>query len=264
MLTCDETREALPLLALGAVDGEEAGELRAHLESCAECRRELRELEAVASAIALTVPGTRAPESLRARVLTRVHAEHGERAAGTLAAAGVSARVGWPRWWSRRRLWWATGAVAAVVVVGWAAFLQVEVLRLDSRNAWLEREAARSREVAPVLRMLAEGRDVVSLPMEKAPSLESAAAVVLWDPEYSRCSLVIDGLPPPPRGQHYHLWLWGPSGDRFDGGALQPQGGTAVVSVDLERWKRSDYRVVVALEPAAQPTPVLWANLVTR
>jgi anti-sigma factor RsiW len=78
---CRELRAALGAVALGGADPSEALALRAHLDGCAECRAELRELTSVAAALPLADPsrakgGLTEPSSVLAkRVLGRVAAE---------------------------------------------------------------------------------------------------------------------------------------------------------------------------------------------
>lgn len=105
--TCREWRGALGAAALGAIDPVEEIGLRAHLDGCASCRAELRDLTAVAKALA-AVPVTdiiAAPAepsgTLGGRVLARVarerdarHKRHVRRlAAGSGALATVAAAI---------------------------------------------------------------------------------------------------------------------------------------------------------------------------
>jgi hypothetical protein len=100
---CRDWRGAIGAAALGRLDpGEEIG-LRAHLDGCAECRADLRELTAVAGVLA-TVPvesvvraPAEPPAALGARVLERVAHERDElrtrrtRRVGAAAIAFASA-----------------------------------------------------------------------------------------------------------------------------------------------------------------------------
>ena len=104
---CRELRAALGAVALGGADPSEALALRAHLDGCAECRAELRELTSVAAALPLADPsrakgGLNEPPSVLAkRVLGRVAAERTARrirarrrvAAATAPSAAIAAAV---------------------------------------------------------------------------------------------------------------------------------------------------------------------------
>jgi hypothetical protein len=104
---CRDWRGALGAAALGVVDPVEEIGLRAHLDGCAACRAELRELTAVAealSAVSVTSILSAPPEpsgALAGRVLARVaeerEAKHRRRtrrvAAGVGALAAIAAAV---------------------------------------------------------------------------------------------------------------------------------------------------------------------------
>ncbi len=97
---CRELRAALGALALGNADPAEEIALRAHIEGCAECRAELRELSSVAAVLPradiarVTHDPTAPPDELGARVLGRVAAERSARRTRTrrrVATAAASA-----------------------------------------------------------------------------------------------------------------------------------------------------------------------------
>jgi hypothetical protein len=108
---CREWRATLGAAALGGTDPAEDVALRAHLDGCAECRAELRELTSVARMLPLTNPDAlpdalpQPPGALTDRVLDSVARERENRtrrnrrrivaAAGTalLAAAAIIAVV---------------------------------------------------------------------------------------------------------------------------------------------------------------------------
>jgi Anti-sigma-K factor rskA/Putative zinc-finger len=82
---CRELRGTLGAVALGNADASETLALRAHLDGCAECRAELRELTSVAAALPLVDPARitggllQPPPALAERVLDRVAAERSAR-----------------------------------------------------------------------------------------------------------------------------------------------------------------------------------------
>jgi anti-sigma factor RsiW len=65
----------LELEALDALDQTEERAVREHLEDCAECRAELRELRDAAAMLVHLVPAATPPAHLRARILDAVAAE---------------------------------------------------------------------------------------------------------------------------------------------------------------------------------------------
>src|SRR5882762_1109878 len=94
---CREMRAALGAVALGGADPAEALALRAHLDGCAECRAELRELTSVAAALPLADPARttgglpQPPTALAKRVLGRVAAERTARRTRTRRRVAVAA-----------------------------------------------------------------------------------------------------------------------------------------------------------------------------
>ncbi len=94
---CRELRSTLGAFALGRADPEEALPLRAHLDGCAECRTELRELASVAAALPLADPervlggAPRPSAALAARVSDRVAVERDARRTRTRRRVAVAA-----------------------------------------------------------------------------------------------------------------------------------------------------------------------------
>lgn len=107
-MTCDAARLALGSLVLGALDEQEAAQVRAHLRSCAPCRAEYEELTGMPRLMGL-VPIAEATDGppvvrpgLREEVLRRLAVERGRQrrrriawtAVGGVATAGIAAAVG--------------------------------------------------------------------------------------------------------------------------------------------------------------------------
>jgi predicted anti-sigma-YlaC factor YlaD len=98
---CRDWRVALGAAALGQLDPAEEIGLRAHLDGCPECRAELRELTAVANALAsvpvenITSAAAEPSDALAGRILGRVALERGVRRNRRTrrVAAGVSSFV---------------------------------------------------------------------------------------------------------------------------------------------------------------------------
>lgn len=111
---CRDVRGALGAAALGRLEPNEELALRAHLDGCADCRAELRELTAVAQSLPLaditrvTEGASEPPSELSQLVVTRIDRErvHARRRVRYRVLAGAAAAI----------------AVAAAIV---AAFLFV-------------------------------------------------------------------------------------------------------------------------------------------
>jgi hypothetical protein len=111
-MTTDDHRDwkmALGAYALGDLPADERAAISAHLEGCAECRAELRELEGVAALLPLAdparieEPAVRPPADLGARIEAQIAAE--------------SSREGRERRRRRFRLWLGGAAATAAVAV---------------------------------------------------------------------------------------------------------------------------------------------------
>lgn len=103
---CDETRDVLAELALGAADGEERGRALQHLAKCPECRAELEKLSDVADELSLLAPHREVPVGFESRVLAQVLPPPQPRrrrwprlvlapAAAALAAVGITLAIVW-------------------------------------------------------------------------------------------------------------------------------------------------------------------------
>ena len=90
-MTHDELRELTGGYALGVLDEPERRAFEAHVATCAECSEEVRELAAVATALALDVPQVDPPPALRQRVLdARLRATRSGVAGSPEARSGVA------------------------------------------------------------------------------------------------------------------------------------------------------------------------------
>jgi hypothetical protein len=159
---------------LAALEEAEAQTFREHLAECPLCREDVAHLQAVADALAFGVPRAEAPQGLRARTMAPVHAE-----AELLRAAGHEAdRVppARPRW--RRSL---VPALATALALGIG--LMVGALAINTGSS-AKAEVIRAVVVIPGHRASAELRKVGS-----------------------QLQLVVDGMPAPPPGRIYEVWL---------------------------------------------------------
>jgi Putative zinc-finger len=68
-MSCDEVRELAPELALGTIEGAERAEALRHLATCAECRRIVDQLSAVADELLAIAPVKEPPPGFESRVI---------------------------------------------------------------------------------------------------------------------------------------------------------------------------------------------------
>jgi anti-sigma-K factor RskA len=212
------------LVAPYALDVLEPGErelFERHLEECPDCRAQLAEFQATASALAYA-ESIEPPPALRERILEAARAENGAKV------------LQFPK---RRWLFPATAvtaAAAAVVAIGvglWAASLSGE---LDRREASVE-----------AIELLGQDAQVVRLSNAEGGLLVTSAG---------EAALVVCDLPAAPSDKTYEAWV-------IQGETPRPaglfRGGSGCSPVLLDRKVPAGSQVAVTLEQrggATQPT----------
>lgn len=212
-MTADHERmEALlaPYM-LGACDEEERGRVAAHLRACWSCRADRRRLAQAVAVVPLAADEVRPPERLRARIVAA--------AAERPAAPILTLTVHEDRTGRRRRpfrLWWAAVATLTLAVMAATSW---DVVLHQALNAPPERFA-----------MVGTG------------SMAGASGTVAVYRRQDLTVVTLTGLPQPPAGQVYEVWLVGASGRPSPGGVFTPAAdGTARVVIDRSP---SDVRAV--------------------
>lgn len=234
---CARWHDILPQRALGNALGEEAAELREHLESCAACRRELSLLEEALSLMPLGLEPLAPSAATRARLFEQVqteasgmpwgvavpihsHGAHGPgaraRGAGQAAAAPSSERE---RGRGRGLLALALAA-SLCATAGAGVFAARTQRRLQDRDrevaaaraaqreaeARAEDGAQKLREAEERLRLLsAQSMRVVAL--QGAAGGEGVAGRIFWDQDRQIGYFVALRLPPAPADRDYQLWF---------------------------------------------------------
>jgi hypothetical protein len=96
-MSCEHTRQLAAELALGIADGAERAEALRHLAECAECRRTVEELSAIADDLLMLAPEREPPAGFESRMLARMQPptamrpRRWRRLLAPAAAAGVAA-----------------------------------------------------------------------------------------------------------------------------------------------------------------------------
>jgi len=269
-MTHDELRELTGAYALGALSDAERHALEAHLPTCGDCAREVRELAAVAGGLAFAVPQVDPPAALRDRVLSAAVAPESARVQPIRSATGAP-----PVRASLLPSWLAAAAALAAVAIGlYAMTLRERVGRLEeqlreanARAEGVERQlnvaqssADRARQIASVL----DAPDVRAIDLAGQKGAPSANGRAFWS--LSR-GLVFTAanLPAPPAGRQYQLWVIPKDSKPVSAGMLDFNDGRTVALVDPSTASRGG-SVAVTLEPAGgvpQPTsdPILVGSL---
>jgi Anti-sigma-K factor rskA len=163
---------------LHALEDAEARTFAEHVHDCRVCREEVAQLQSVADALAVGVPRTEAPPALAARIMATVYAE-----AELLHAAGHDADRVIPA--RRERRGWLAPAFAAALAL--AAGLLIGAFAINTGSNTRSSQPTKVIQAAvaiPGRRVTAELRKVGS-----------------------HLQLVVEGMPAPPPGHIYEIWL---------------------------------------------------------
>ena len=281
----DRFIELAPDYALGLLEGEDLENFERHLATgCEACELELGRMDAVGDALAYAAPLVSAPESLRDRVLAAVDADL---AAGTArpaipAAAPAPPLVQPPKPTYTPGPWPPVRPVTAPAapkgpgfwgrLVPALAFAGVLAAALSSTYAYklreqlafvradLERVQAENHELARVMDVVGSPRIRV-IALGGQPTSPTSQGHVLWSPEAKKAVLYAYGLPKPPAGKDYQLWVIAGATPRSEGVfPVNEQGVAEHVLPDLPDAATVG-AFAVTLEPAGgvpQPTGAMY------
>lgn len=215
----DEIRELLTDYVLADLPPGEQASVRAHLDECAECAAEARDLAAAFQSIGQSVEPVAPPEHVKGRLLDRLARER--RTGSIVGAPGPSARPA-PGW---RPAWLATAALALLALAALLAVAQQRASRLDEALRAAEAEVARLTGEAAAVAGQADlavailtATDMRRIDLEGFEASREATARAYWSATKGLL-IVADRLPSPPAGRTYQVWLIG--------------GGTGPVSAGL-------------------------------
>jgi anti-sigma-K factor RskA len=241
-MTACARRDDAGSYVLHALPDDEHARFEAHLATCAECQREVADLQVAADTLPLAAVQVDPPPELRDRIMTIVRSE-----AELLAAAGARAdepaaapAAKAPR---RRRRW---------------------ALSLRPLPAAMAASALVAAGVIGGI-VLTGGNDTktVTGTVQIASAPAARASLQLSD---DATKLQVRRMPPPPAGKVYQVWLKRPNQDPAPTTALfrTDSSGSADVEIQRGRLKGVD-QVLVTAEPdggSMKPTsaPVIVAS----
>ena len=259
-----------------ALAGDEAAAVRAHLEGCPECRRELASLEETAAALAhaaspVPMDAERAAR-MRARLLARATADRAGAPSAHAAApadAPVPGVIPIARASERRGLnagWLAAAAaVLLLVAVGaWAARLKGRYDALNEQYASVDADRsvllrAVARRDSTLAALSGPGVRVIEL---ASTQRQAPGGRMFWDPGTARWTFFAHRLPALRPGRDYQLWLITPAGPVSAGTFKPTRDGTAEVQATYPLPRDQLRAVAVTDEPEGglpQPstTPII-------
>lgn len=248
MTEIDDRHEVIEELsgaaALRALSPEEARLVSSHLEGCARCREQYAELAATAELL-LRVPEPVEPSpGLRDRILA-LAAQTPQDLPDEGASAAPSAPPPLPfqpRRPQRRFDWRSLGLVASLAAT---LFFGYSTLRLQGE---LAAQTDRVSRAEAVIQAATTGRVVQVRGTGERPEVRGTAMEAR-----GRAQLYLEGLPPPPEGQLYQVWLVPPGGQPI--GAGLATGGGDPQTIPLQRPLEGMALVAVTLEPAPGGSP---------
>jgi anti-sigma-K factor RskA len=217
----EQFAEDLSLYALGSLEGAEREALEKHLESCASCQQELRQLHDDMAMLALSASGPAPPRRSRERLLAAIAKEPRLQAV------------------PKRRISWApVGWLAAAAAVIVAAVLWQQNADLRQRVGTLE---VRSSQQSAELERVKTDYEVFSSPETLQITLVSTGTPqpqgrAFYLQSRGRLVFLANNMPALPADRVYELWLIPPDGKPLPAGVFQldAHGNGKVVNPPLQ------------------------------
>jgi len=243
--------------ALDALDEHERARFRRHLEECAECTQEVREMRATATRLGAAVAADPPPE-LKQRVLAQVRTTRQEPPNARRDAVGRSRpRRGVPRW-----ALGITAAAAAVAIALAGVFAGLASNADDELNAVQQQlEQARDRN-SPVGELLTAPD--VRIASGGAITGGGGGAVVVSQAQ-DRMMFLGAELPESAPDRDYQLWLMDRAGVPHSAGIVGKRAGGGS-DILMAGGVRDMAVVALTVEPrggSPKPTtaPILWMDM---
>jgi anti-sigma-K factor RskA len=229
-MTC-EHRETAASYVLGALPEDEHGRFVAHLAGCDECRESVAALQVAVDALPLAAVQIAPPPELRDRVMNVVRSEAQMLGAAEARAEAPPGEAPTPRrqWWRRPLL--ALRPLPTAIAAG--VLIAVGV-------------------VAGVVLSGGDDSRTVQGTVLVASAPRARAALELSD---KASKLTVSGMPPPPSGKVYQVWLKRPAQDPTPTTALFRVDAQGRADVEIQRGRlKGIEQVLVTAEPEGGST----------
>lgn len=231
-MTHEQLREALPAFSLNALDAAEAHEVSLHIGACRECQRELMQLQAATTQLALGVAQVSPPPTLGVAILDRVRPSRTQVGRGWITIA-LSA--------------------AAVIILLFVALL----VSVNQRLAMLQSHLAVQADVLTTLASPSAKTAVL------AGSVEARVRLI-YDPAAQRGALLVSALGDPGAGHVYQVWLITGTQPTSAGVFRPAVGETAIVPVNADFVQYQAVAISVERAPNGAPQPTVAPILIGR
>jgi anti-sigma-K factor RskA len=240
----EQFADDLALYALGALQGDERHTIEKHLETCADCRRELDSLRGDMALMAMSAAGPKPPQRSKQRLMSAIAKE--PRSAEP-QRRGV---LGWIPW-----------AIAAAAMLGFVFLLQQkseleeDLAEAKSQLSSSQSELQRAKEVVATL--TASDAMRVTLVAAKTPPQPQGKAIYLKD----RSSLIFlaNNMPVLPPQKAYELWLIPKTGNPIPAGVFKPDahGSATVVNPPLPAGVEAKAFAITVEPESGSATPTM-------
>jgi hypothetical protein len=208
-----EYQELLAWEAVDALDGRDAQILRAHLESCPECRGELAEMRDAAALLAHAAPPAVPGDEVRLRIMREIRSEPRSNPfqASNVVPLSHGLSSAWPNVW-RLAAVFAFIALLLGIVVLWRrdAASRREIAELarqlnrQQRELQVERDnVTRQTEALALL----NSPDAKKIALTGTPTAQTARATFVYDEKSRSGVLLVEGLPATPADKAYEVWF---------------------------------------------------------
>jgi anti-sigma-K factor RskA len=256
-------QDDLALHAMGALSPEEAAQVRAHVEMCAECRNELAALSGDLALVAMSVEQAAVPEGARARFLNRIATDavtHDNRQPANAPKHSVVSIDTAPRRSAGWSNWIAWGAVAAMIMI--VAGLE---LRLRSLNGQIELQAQliqhqqQANARAQMVMDLLSAPDAQHVMLTAAKSKPTPMAKTVYMASKGALLMQASNLDPLPGNKTYELWVIPMKGAPMPAGMFRPDaaGNASVVMPDMPKGIEAKAFGVTIENAGGSATPTL-------
>jgi anti-sigma-K factor RskA len=260
-----EYQELLVAQALDGLDSSEARTLRAHLETCAECRGQLAELREAAALLAHTAEPAAPSDEVRRRIMQEIQSQPRSNRiqASNVVPLSRALSTAWP---NVLRLAAAVAFVALLlgIIVLWRrdAASRREIAELarqlnrQQRELQLERDNVTQQTEALAL---LNSPDAKKFALSGTTTAQTARATFVYDEKSRSGVLLIEGLPATPADKAYEVWFIPKGLAPIPGRTFTVNAnGRALISESLPPSAGSAAVVAITLEPkSGSATPTL-------
>lgn len=182
---------------LGALEPDEVEQVELHLVSCAECRHLVEAERGVANLLPFLAEPVSIPARSRRSLLKRIHSE---------SEVGLASAIA-PRRSNVTRILTRLGWVAAVSAAVLALFLAWNSSQMQDQVNQKNSELSVLKENQQTIAQVVSGPNGFVTNLQTTGVASGAQGGVIMNPTRNAALLVVDGLPKPPSGHVYVVWM---------------------------------------------------------